>query len=285
MFDPKSYEQKIVQYWRDTNVRDKWRDATKNGKKFYFLQGPPYTSGRVHLGTAWNNCVKDSVLRFKRMTGHNVWDRAGYDMHGLPTEQKVLKLHDLRLMSDIKAFGEEKFSEECLTFSTEQMRQMDIDFESFGISLDFSDSYQPVKTDYMEGVWQLIKKAHDTKRLYKGLRTMGWSAYFQTALAKHEMVYKTVTDTSIFVKFKLKGTKNEYLVIWTTTPWTIPFNLAIMVNPQAEYVKAKVISCGDSGGTITNLESGTYTGEFTLFYNTGGSQLTNTATFNIRVSP
>jgi isoleucyl-tRNA synthetase len=106
--------------------------------------------------------------------------------------------------------------------------------------MDFENAYQSIKKEFMEGEWWLIKKAHDKGRLYEGLRTMTWCPITESALAKHELEYKTVTDTSIFVKFKIKGKENEFLIIWTTTPWTIPFNLAVMVNPDVDYVKAKV---------------------------------------------
>jgi isoleucyl-tRNA synthetase len=106
--------------------------------------------------------------------------------------------------------------------------------------MDFKNAYYPFDKDFMSNEWFLIKKAYEQKRLYKGKKVMHWCSSCETALAKHELEYETVKDKSIFLKFKLKDKKNEYLIIWTTTPWTIPFNLAIMVNPEVEYVKARV---------------------------------------------
>ena len=117
-------EQQIVQYWQSNKILEKLRAKNKKKPKFYFLQGPPYTSGRVHLGTAWNMALKDMLLRYKRMQGLNVWDRMGYDMHGLPTEQKVMAKLNLKTKEDIEKFGLKKFTEECEKFCTEMMQQM-----------------------------------------------------------------------------------------------------------------------------------------------------------------
>ena len=233
-------EKEILSFWQSQKIVEKLREKRKEGKKFYFLEGPPYTSGRIHIGHAWNMALKDMILRYKRMQGLNVWDRMGYDMHGLPTERKVMAKFDLQYKEDIQDFGLAKFSEECEKFCLEMMESMDEDFQRLGSTLDFSDSYQPVKTSFMDGVWWLIKKAHEKGRLYEGLRTMPWDAATQTAVAKHELEYKRVQDTSIYVKFQSADDPEKYFVIWTTTPWTMPLNLAIMVNPSLTYVDVRV---------------------------------------------
>ena len=143
-YKPKEVEPIIVNFWKSIKVLEKLQKRNKKGKKYYFLQGPPYTSGRIHLGQAWNNSMIDMGLRYKRMNGFNVWNRAGYDMHGLPTEHKVMQKFKLRTKQDIINFGVEKFSEECYNFSTEMAGLMNQDFERLGITLDFSDPYMPV---------------------------------------------------------------------------------------------------------------------------------------------
>ncbi len=237
---PKELEPIIVNFWKKEKVLDKLKKRNKRGERFYFLNGPPYTSGRIHLGQAWNNTVKDIVLRYKRMQSFNVWDRAGYDMHGLPTEHKVMEKFNLKTKEDIVAFGVEKFSDACFQFSTEMAEQMNKDLIRLGSTLDFSDPYLPVTNEFMESEWFLIKRAHEQNRLYEGERAMSWCSSCATALAKHELEYKDIADTSIYLKFRLKDAKNEYLIIWTTTPWTIPLNLAVVVHPKFEYVKCKV---------------------------------------------
>jgi len=236
----KDVESSVLKFWKDSDIYNKVRSKNKGGKPFYFLQGPPYTSGRIHIGHAWNNSLKDVAMRYRRMKGFDVWDRAGYDMHGLPVERKVMELHKMKLKSDIEDFGVAKFSEECMKFSTSMAVQMSEDLWNLGIWFDYDDPYMPVKNKYMEGEWMLVKKAHEQGRLYEGDKTLTWCPNCATAMAKHECDYKTVTDDSVFLKFKLKGKSDEYFIIWTTTPWTIMFNLAIMVNPDLEYQKLDV---------------------------------------------
>ncbi len=233
-------EPRILEYWQTEKIVESLRQKNKDKEKFYFLEGPPYTSGRVHIGTAWQTSMKDIVLRYKRMRGYNVWDRMGYDMHGLPTEQKVMKKLNLKNKEEIETFGVAEFVDECVIFCREMMHKMNQDFTRLGLTLDFSDPYQPIKREFMEAEWFLIKKAHEKGRLYQGLRTMHWDAATQSAVAKHELEYKTLKDTSIYVKFKHNSKENTYFIIWTTTPWTIPLNLAVMVNPELTYVDVKV---------------------------------------------
>jgi len=240
MLDFKKIEEEIRKFWEKNKIYEKLKKRNAKGKPFYFLQGPPYTSGRLHIGHAWNNALKDIIMRYKRMQGLDVWDRAGYDMHGLPTENKVQKDLGFKYKEEILKYGMDKFVKACMDFSIEYAGIMSKDLWKLGVWMDYDNAYMPVKKEYIEGEWALFKKAWEQKRLYKGLKIMHWDAESETALAKHELEYKTVKDTSIFLKFKKKEGKNEYFVIWTTTPWTIPFNLAIMVNPDVDYVKVEV---------------------------------------------
>ena len=233
-------ETKIFDFWKKEKILEKTRAKGKGQKKFYFLDGPPYTSGRIHMGTAWNQVLKDMILRYKRMAGFDVWDRGGYDMHGLPTAHNIQKKHNLKDKEDIEKFGVGKFVKECKQFSLDMMGQMNKEFERLAVTLDHEDPYMPIKNEYMEGEWWLIKKAHEKKRLYLGKKVMTWCAQCETALAKHELEYENVKDQSIFVKFKVEDKENEYLVIWTTTPWTIAYNLGVMANPDLDYVKVQI---------------------------------------------
>jgi len=240
MFDFKKIEEEALKFWKENKIYEKSVKKNSKGKKFYFLQGPPYTSGRLHIGHAWNNNMKDMAMRFFRLKGFNVWDRAGYDMHGLPTENKVQKELNLADKKAIVDYGLDKFSKKCMDFSVNNAKLMNEDLKRMGIWMDFDNAYLPVANEFMGAEWMLIKEAYKQKRLYKGKKVMHWCGECETSLAKHELEYENVQDKAIYVKFKVKKAVNEYLVIFTTTPWTIPFNLAVMANPDFTYVKAKV---------------------------------------------
>ncbi|MBD3313654.1 isoleucine--tRNA ligase [Candidatus Woesearchaeota archaeon] len=236
----KQVEERVIDFWNKKDIYSKAKERNKGKKVFYFLDGPPYTSGKVHIGTAWNKALKDCFLRYKRMAGFDAWDRAGYDMHGLPTEHATEKKLSIKNKDEIHSMGVAKFIEECRNLSVENMESMNEDFKRLGVWMDFENAYQSIKDEFIEGEWWLIKKAHENKRLYKGKKTMHWCRSCATALAKHELEYKEIRDTSIFFKFKVIGSENEYLIVWTTTPWTLAFNLAVMVNPEIDYVRAEV---------------------------------------------
>ncbi|MBI5390365.1 isoleucine--tRNA ligase [Candidatus Woesearchaeota archaeon] len=235
----KEVEESVLSYWEEQHTHEQLQAKLKHGKKFYFLDGPPYTSGQVHIGTAWNKSLKDMVLRYKRMHGFHVWDRAGYDMHGLPTAHAVEKKLGIR-KQDIPAFGVGRFIEECRKLSVENMLKMNQDFKRMGVWMDFEHAYQSITPGFIEGVWWLIKKAHEHGRLYEGLKSISWCQKCGSSLAKHELDYTAVTDASIYVKLKIVDKPYEFLVIWTTTPWTLPFNLGVMVHPDYEYGKYRV---------------------------------------------
>jgi len=239
-YNPLLSEQKTIEYWKENQIYKRIKERNTGKEKFYFLQGPPYTSGKLHMGHAWNNTLKDAILRYKRMKGFDVWDRGGYDMHGLPTELKVQAKFNLETKEDIIEFGEEKFAEECEKWSIEKANDMTTDLWRLGVWMDHDNAYMPIKNTFMENEWWLIKTAYEKGRVYEGKKTISWCSSCATALAKHECEYKELNEKSIFVKFKIKEKDNEYLIIWTTTPWTIAFNMAIMVNPEIDYVKVKI---------------------------------------------
>lgn len=243
-FDFKAVEDEILKFWKEHKIYDKVKSRNKSKDNssvwFYFLDGPPYTNGKVHLGTAWNKSLKDAFLRFKRMNGFNVFDKAGWDMHGMPIEVALEKKLGLKSRLGIEDFGVDKFIKACKDFAFENLKKMQQDFVKLGVWMDFDNAYKSVERDFISGEWWLVKQAFDQNRLYEALKTMHWCARCGTALAKHELEYKTVKDKSIFVKFRVKNSDNKFLIVWTTTPWTLAFNLAVMVNPDLEYVEALV---------------------------------------------
>jgi isoleucyl-tRNA synthetase len=241
-YNHEAVERELRTAWERERLRERINERNSAGPVFSFLDGPPYTSGKVHIGTTLNKTLKDAVLRWRRMQGYAVFDRAGYDMHGLPTEQPTMRTLGLHTNADIEAYGVERFIAACREWCLRNKREMDETFTRLGIWLDFENAYQPITPEFTSGVWFLIKRAHEQGRLYEGLRTMAWDPVFETACAKHELEYVSVKDQSVYVKFRVTSTGNdaEYLVVWTTTPWTIPLNLAIMVNPDVAYARVRV---------------------------------------------
>ncbi len=233
----KEIEEKIRKFWSEHNIYQKVKEMGTGKQKFYFLDGPPYATGYIHLGTALNKVLKDNYLRFFRMRGFDVWDQPGYDTHGLPIENKVEKKFGFKSKSDIEKFGIENFTKECRKFATEFIGIMNSQFENLGVWMDWQNPYLTLTNDYIESAWFTFKAGFDKGLLYQGLYPVHVCPHCETAVAYNEIEYTKSTDPSIFVKFPVKNSKNEFLLIWTTTPWTLPGNTGIMANPSADYVK------------------------------------------------
>lgn len=236
----KDMEEEILKFWDENKIFEKIWEKSKNDPEFRFIDGPPYTTGTIHLGTAWNKILKDLVIRYKSMSGHYVKVNPGYDMHGLPIEVIMEKRLDIHNKKEIEAYGVENFINNCREFAEDNLWKMNAQFKRLGCFYDWEHPYKTVFNSYIEGIWWALKKAYENGYLYKGFRPLNTCPRCETALAKHEFEYHDIEDISLFVKFKVKDKKNEYLLIFTTTPWTLPANLAVMANPKYDYVRAKI---------------------------------------------
>lgn len=235
-----SLEQEILDFWKKEKIYQKSNNKNKNNELFFFCDGPPYATGQIHPGTAWNKCLKDSVCRYKRMCGKSVRAQPGYDTHGLPIEVKVEQELQITSKKEIEErVGVEKFINKCRDFATRHISLMSSQFERCGVWMDFDSPYITYKDNYIESSWATIKRAYERGLLSRGLYVLPYCARCETTLANYELEYEEDTDPSIYVKFKLQNS-DEYLVIWTTTPWTLISNMAVMVHPTLTYVKAKV---------------------------------------------
>lgn len=241
-YDPASIEKKITQYWAEDDSYKKARSLRAGEKKFYFVDGPPYTTGHIHLGTAWNKIMKDSILRYTSMKGYCVSDTPGWDMHGLPIEVKVEGLLGFDTKKDIENFGIGNFIQECRKFAFKNKEAMTQQFKDLGIWMDWDKPYMTLKDEYIESAWWVIQKAHEKNLLNVGKRVVNWCPRCETAIADSEVEYADKKDPSVFVKFPLLNKKDTYIVIWTTTPWTIPSNVSIAVHPDLEYAEAKALT-------------------------------------------
>ncbi|MEM2121506.1 MAG: isoleucine--tRNA ligase [Candidatus Woesearchaeota archaeon] len=240
-YNPQKVEEEILDFWDNNKIYEKLKNKNKKNKKFYYLDGPPYTTGAIHIGHAWGKALRDSIMRYKRMQGFDVYDRPGFDMHGLPIEVAVEKKFGIKDKKELlDKIGIENFIKACREFALEQMYPMINDFKREGVWMEWDNPYMTIKNEYIEAAWWALKKAHERNLLYSDFKTMTWCPRCATALAKHELEYKNLNEKSVFVKFKIINSKNEFLIVWTTTPWTLPFNLAVMVHPEFDYVKIKV---------------------------------------------
>ncbi len=238
-YNAREIEDAVQQYWSTERVYEQVKDLHRDDPPFFFVDGPPYTTGHIHLGTAWNKIIKDSVLRFKRMCGNNVIARAGYDMHGLPIEVRVEQQLGFSSKKDIEKYGIEEFIAECRSFAARNKDVMSEQFKRLGVWLDFDDPYQTMQPEYIESAWWTIKQADDRGMLERGYRVVNWCPRCATAIADAEVEYWDERDPSIFVKFPVDEKPGEFLVIWTTTPWTLPANVAVAVHPSLTYARVQ----------------------------------------------
>ncbi len=244
-YEPAAVEERIFEYWSEVDAYEHTKQHRADGEDFFFVDGPPYTSGAAHMGTTWNKTLKDAYIRYLRMCGHDVTDRPGYDMHGLPIETKVEEELGFENKKDIEEFGEQKFIDECKSFAEEQLEGLQEDFKSFGVWMDWEDPYKTVSPEYMEAAWWGFSKAHDRGLVEQGKRSISQCPRCETAIANNEVEYEHVEDPSIYVKFELTD-RDGSLVIWTTTPWTIPANTFVAVDPEATYLAVEAERNGET---------------------------------------
>ncbi len=242
-YNPHIVEEAVKKTWDDKRIYELVKEANKRAEKeFLFIDGPPYPSGDIpHIGTAWNKSLKDAVLRFKRMQGYRVYDKPGYDCHGLPIEVKVEQRLGIRNKREIEErIGVEEFIARCKELVRHNISSMTRWFKELGVFMDWDNPYLTMRDEYIEAGWWLLKKADEMGLLDKELRVVYWCPRCSTTLAEYEIEYQDIVDPSIYVKFPVKGRDREYLLIWTTTPWTLPANTFVMAHPDAVYVRVKV---------------------------------------------
>ncbi|MFB6251292.1 MAG: isoleucine--tRNA ligase [Halobellus sp.] len=243
-YTPAAVESAVEKYWDDADAYEATKEAHADDPPFFFVDGPPYTSGQMHLGTAWNKTLKDAVIRYKRMTGHRVTDRPGYDMHGLPIEVKVEEELGFETKRDIEEFGIEPFIEECKAFAERNREAMDDDFQSIGVWMDWDEPYETMSPEYMEAAWWAFQQVDDRGLVEQGKRSVNYCPRCQTAIAANEVEYDEITSPSIYVKFPLENREGS-LVIWTTTPWTIPANTFVAVDGEMTYQAVRAEKGGE----------------------------------------
>lgn len=235
-------EQEILGFWKKNKIYEKSKKKNCKGKKFYLMDGPPYATGHIHMGTALNKVLKDIAMRSHRLQGDDVFDRAGYDTHGVPIEFQIEKEIGSKSKRDIEDFGVKKFIDKCKEFATRHIDEMNKEFENLGVWMNFDNPYLTLNPEYIEKIWETFKEADKKKLLYLGKYPVHICPRCETAVSYNEVEYAKQEDNSIFVKFPLKSKKNTYLIIWTTTPWTLPANTGVMVHPDYVYQEIETSS-------------------------------------------
>ncbi|WP_370453203.1 isoleucine--tRNA ligase [Oceanobacillus sp. CFH 90083] len=235
---------------RELKIRDHWKKdhtfqrsiSNREGREtFVFYEGPPTANGLPHAGHALGRTIKDFVARYKTMSGYQVLRKAGWDTHGLPVELEVEKQLNIRGKEQIEEYGIENFIAQCkksvFTYENEWKQFT----EALGYWVDMKNPYVTLNNDYIESVWHILSHIHKRDYLYQGHRVVPYCPHCETSLSSHEVAqgYKAVTDLSATAKFQIAGKDNEYLLGWTTTPWTLPANVALAVNPEMEYVRVQ----------------------------------------------
>jgi len=245
-------EEEILKFWEKKEIYKKSKEKNTKGKKFYMMDGPPYATGRIHMGTALNKISKDIAMRAQRLQGKNVFDKPGYDAHGVPIEFKVEKEIEAKTKQDIEEYGVKKFIEKCKEYAIKHIGIMGPEFRNLGIWMDFDNPYLTLDDSYIETIWNTFKIANEKDLLYLGKYPVHVCPRCATAVSFNEIEYAKQKDTSIFVKFPLKDKENTYLIIWTTTPWTLPANTGVMVNPNVDYQQIE-LSSGENWVIAKNL--------------------------------
>ncbi len=234
-------EEEILNTWEAENTFQKSISTRSVDKTFSFYEGPPTANGRPGIHHVLGRAIKDAFCRYKTLQGFRVDRKAGWDTHGLPVEIEVEKALGIKNREEIESFGIAKFNAECKRSVLKYKKDWDALTKAAGYWVDLSTPYVTFDNEYIESVWWLIKSIHEQGLLYKGHKIQWYSPGSGTVLSSHEVSlgYKEVTDPSVYVKFPVVGEENTHLVVWTTTPWTLPSNVALVVNPQLDYVKVE----------------------------------------------
>lgn len=237
----KDAESKVSKYWKDINILEKTLEKGQNDPSFVFFEGPPTANGNPGIHHVIARTLKDSVCRYKTMNGYQVKRKAGWDTHGLPVEIQVEKELGLEDKQAIENYGIDKFNEKCRAsvFTYEkQWREMT---ERMAYEIDLDNPYITLDNNYIETVWWILDKFNKEGYVYEGHKILPYCPRCGTGLASHEVAqgYKERKDNTVIAKFK-RVDKDEYFLAWTTTPWTLPSNVALTVGPEVDYIKAKL---------------------------------------------
>ncbi|MDH3570357.1 MAG: isoleucine--tRNA ligase [Gemmatimonadota bacterium] len=239
---PDAFERRVLEQWQEEGLFRRTLDATRGGEPFVFYEGPPTANGRPGIHHVFARTIKDLVCRYHTMLGCSVTRIAGWDTHGLPVEIEVEKALALSGKADIERFGVAEFNRRCRESVFEYKTEWESLSERIGYWLDYSRPYVTYTKEYIETVWWLLRRLYDRDRLYQGHKVLPYCPRCGTALSSHELAqgYAAHRSPSIHVLFRVSGEPERFLLVWTTTPWTLPSNVAVAVHPDFTYVEHEV---------------------------------------------
>jgi isoleucyl-tRNA synthetase len=238
-YDPDVVEQHAKRHWNEVDAYEHAKAENVDGEPFYFVDGPPNTSGDMHCGTAWGKVLKDALLRYHRMQGRDVVARPGYDTHGLPVERRLEAELGFEGKDDVREYGVEAFTEACREFVEGNRRGMDEEFADLGVWMDWNDPYRTMDAEYMETVWTAFRELYDRGLLGREKRVVNTCPDCETSVAETRLSYETRDSTAAYVGFPLRDREGS-LLTWTTTPWTVTGNQFVAVDPDASYAAVAV---------------------------------------------
>jgi isoleucyl-tRNA synthetase len=235
-------EENIIAYWDKNTTFEKSLEIRKNNKAYTFYDGPPFATGLPHYGHLIASTQKDIIPRYQTMRGHYVERRFGWDCHGLPVEMEMEKTMNLSSKKEIvEKIGVAEFNEACRGIVLRYTNEWRKTINRLGRWVDFDDDYKTMDKSFMESVWWVFKQLWDRGLVYEGKKVLPYSYRLGTPLSNFEagQNYKMVQDPSVYIKFKVSNQENTFLLAWTTTPWTLPANMALAAGPEIEYLKIK----------------------------------------------
>jgi isoleucyl-tRNA synthetase len=237
-------EEAVLAYWEKEKIFEATvkRKATKG--EFVFYDGPPFATGLPHYGHILQGVIKDFIPRYKTMQGYKVPRKWGWDCHGLPVENLIEKELGLKNREEIEKYGIGKFNEKCRDSVLRYANEWKKTVKRMGRWIDMENDYKTMDVDFMDSVWWVFHELWEKGLIYEGLKPMHICPRCETPLSNFEvgLGYKDTTDVTAIAKFELEDEKNTFVLAWTTTPWTLPGNVALAVNPSLTYVKAKMKS-------------------------------------------
>lgn len=247
-------EERVLRLWEKLDAFHESLRRTENCPEFSFYDGPPFATGLPHYGHILTGTIKDIVTRYATQTGHHVVRRFGWDCHGLPVEYEIDQQEKIKVREDVLRMGIDVYNEKCRAIVMRYSKQWESIVTRLGRWIDFDNGYRTMDCKFMESVWWVFKQLFQKGLVYRGFKVMPFSTGCATALSNFEAKqnYKEVKDPQAYVAFSVSGEPNTFFVAWTTTPWTLPSNLALCVHPEFVYARVKDTA---SGRTYIVLES------------------------------